>query len=203
MAFVEEMDALKMGEQTGVEHTTQTDHSHACGHDGNCAILMATIEVLVKQVAKIPKNKKIRCLFQPGGESLDGAKMMIADGAMEGVDEVYEIHSIPMGPEHTVATKPDFIMAGSVDFRIEATGLGGHCSEPSGSVDPITALANIHVALHSIRSMHLGSREYATIAVGQFHAGTSIQVIPQSGFMEGKINYFSTDVREKIKARVK
>jgi len=44
---------------------------------------------------KIPKNKKVRLLYQPAEEGPGGAKQMIEEGCLDGVDEVYGYHNVP------------------------------------------------------------------------------------------------------------
>jgi len=44
---------------------------------------------------KIASNQFVRVLFQPAEEGPGGAKVMIEEGCLEGIDEVYGYHNIP------------------------------------------------------------------------------------------------------------
>ena len=50
---------------------------------------MALALYLQANLDKLPSNKTVRCFFQPGEEGLWGAKLMIEEGIMKGVEEVY------------------------------------------------------------------------------------------------------------------
>lgn len=39
--------------------------AHMCGHDGHTACLVGFVPLFLGQAESIPKNKKIRLLFQP------------------------------------------------------------------------------------------------------------------------------------------
>ena len=59
---------------------------HACGHDAHTAMLLATAAVLVKTKDRLKGT--VRLIFQPAEEYGAGAKYMVADRVMDGVDEV-------------------------------------------------------------------------------------------------------------------
>jgi hippurate hydrolase len=93
------MDALPMKEMnTDLPYKTVTPYAHMCGHDGHMVMLLSACQLLSKRLSKIPSNKRIRILFQPAEEGPGGAKPMIEEGCLEGVDEVYGLHNIPNFP---------------------------------------------------------------------------------------------------------
>ena len=70
-----------------------------CGHDGHMTCLIGFVPLFLEKLKSIPKNKKIRLLFQPSEEGPEsGAKLMIEQGCLEGVDEVYGFHNWPIAP---------------------------------------------------------------------------------------------------------
>jgi hippurate hydrolase len=61
--------------------------------------LIGFIPLFFQNIKTIPSNKKVRLLFQPSEEGpLSGAEMMIKQGCLEGVDEVYGFHNWPIQP---------------------------------------------------------------------------------------------------------
>lgn len=65
--------------------------------------------------------------------------------------------------------------ASSDEFHITVRGKGGHGAMPNLSVDPINAMAHIHLALQEINARELAPGEYLVITPGTFHAGTCQQ----------------------------
>lgn len=54
-----------------------------CGHDGHLACLIGFVPLFLKEIEKIPSNKKIRLLFQPSEEGpASGAQLMIEQGCL-------------------------------------------------------------------------------------------------------------------------
>ena len=52
--------------------------AHMCGHDGHIACLMGFVPNFMKKIQDIPRNKKVRLLFQCAEEGpIYGAKWML------------------------------------------------------------------------------------------------------------------------------
>ncbi len=115
---------------------------------------------------------------------------MIAEGVLDGVEEIYGQHNAPIHHEGSVSVKHGPMMAGSVDVNIDIEGKGGHGSEPALSVDPITAMCHIHVALHSVRARCMKNSARASMVFGVCNSGSVRNVIPKTARMEGKIRWF-------------
>ena len=60
-----DMDALLMKEENDLPYRSQTAYAHMCGHDGHTTCLLGIAEYLMVHRAKLPKNKRVRLLFQP------------------------------------------------------------------------------------------------------------------------------------------
>jgi len=60
IALRADIDALRMKEEAHVSYKSSNDHlAHMLGHDGHTAILLATAELLMNRLERIPKNKSI------------------------------------------------------------------------------------------------------------------------------------------------
>ena len=64
---------------------------------------------------------------------------MIADGCLEGVDEVYGLHNTPIFPEGEIHIRDGPIYAAYSDIKIIIRGKGGHSSMPHMFTDVISA----------------------------------------------------------------
>ena len=92
IAIRADMDALAITEQSGVEYTSEIEgRMHACGHDAHTAILVGTAKALFEMKDEIAC--RVRFIFQPSEECpVSGAKMMIDNGVMDGVNVIICLH---------------------------------------------------------------------------------------------------------------
>jgi len=85
IAIRADMDALPIHEETGLAFaSTRAGKSHACGHDVHTVIALGVAATLAQLRADLPANfpGRVKFLFQPAEETLQGARAMIADGAL-------------------------------------------------------------------------------------------------------------------------
>ena len=115
--------------------------AHMCGHDGHAAALVGAARLLAAVQDQLPG--RVRLLFQPAEEGPGGAPVMIEDGCLEGVDEVYGMHNWPTAPLGSLRTIAGPCMATVGTIEITVRGRGGHASQPQDSVDPIVAAAQV------------------------------------------------------------
>lgn len=80
---------------------------------------------------------------------------------MEGVDEVYGYHNWPAFRYGVLHVKPGPVMGHPVVFNIVIEGKGGHGSQPHLAVDPVLTAAHVIVALQSVVSRSVPSKEQA------------------------------------------
>ena len=161
VALRADMDALPIPENNPtLPYKTTTPFAHMCGHDGHMATLLGAAEVMIKNRHKIPKDKRVRLLFQPAEEGPGGALPMIKEGCLEGVDEVYGYHNIPNFDEGDVRVIDGPIMAEVTVVKIKVIGKGGHGSVPHMLNDVISAATAIHTALHTVKSRCIDSKEH-------------------------------------------
>jgi len=204
IALRADIDCLPMTERTELEWRSIHDgRAHKCGHDGHTAILLGTAAVLARYRDQLGGN--VRLLFQPAEEGVEGggAKVMVAEGALEKVDEIYGLHNWPAYPRGTLRVTSGPIMAQVHTFEITVRGKGGHGSQPQDCRDPILAGSALVVALQSVVSRGLSAAGGAVVSVCSFEAGTTNNVIPEFARMTGTIRSFSAAVTERVVARVR
>jgi amidohydrolase len=192
-----DMDALPIEEaDDGRPYRSQVPGvMHACGHDGHVAIVLAVAEIL--HTLRATWRGRVRFCFQPAEEIDVGARGMIADGALDGVDAALGIHLVAGVQTGRLIVVPG-VMEGSCDtFEITVTGVGGHAGAPAGAVDPLPVAAELILAL---RELSLRPRaEPAVVTVAQIQAGTAANVIPDEVLLRGTIRTLDADERGPLR----
>ena len=201
IALRADMDALPIQETSEISYKSQNDGiMHACGHDGHTAMLLGVAEALSKQPEKI--NGTIKFLFQPAEEGQGGAKYMIEDGALNGVDEVYGIHLWNYQKYGTVGVKPGPIMAAADIFKIIIHGKGGHGAAPQGTQDAVIIAAHLIQTLQTIVSRNTNPIESTVVTVGQINGGYNFNIIADTVTLKGTTRAYTEENRQLIKNRM-
>ncbi len=192
-----DMDALPLTEDHVSDFQSKREGvMHACGHDAHVAMLASATRLLSENADEL--TGRVRFMFQPGEEGYHGARYMIEEGVLEGVDRAFAIHVVTTMPNGLIATKGGPLLASADTFAITVEGKGGHASAPHQCVDPIPPAAAIVGGLHNIVSRDLDPAQSAVLTVGHIEAGTTNNIIPASAFLEGTIRTFDEDVRSRI-----
>lgn len=196
-----DMDALPVEERTGLGWASTNGNMHACGHDLHMAMLMGAVHELCARRDDLAGD--VVFMFQPGEEGADGARYMLDEGLLDVAgsrpDWVYAIHVwSALDPCGTFSTKPGTVMASSDVARVRMTGRGGHGSTPHRAADPVPALAALTTTLNTMVTRHFDAQNPVVVTVGNLHAGTMANVIPEDGYLEATLRTFDTGVRDSL-----
>ncbi len=204
IALRADLDCLPMHETTELEYrSVHAGKAHKCGHDGHTAILLGVADLLARHRGAVPGN--VRLLFQPAEEGVrgGGAKVMVAEGALDGVAEVYGLHNWPGFPKGQVHVRSGAMLAQVHELTITITGKGGHASQPQLCRDPLVAGAHLVTALQTVVSRGLGYQGGAVLSITQFSAGTTHNVIAETARLRGTVRSFEAGVTQRVMSRLR
>lgn len=201
IALRADMDALELTELNDVPYKSQNQGlMHACGHDGHIAMLLSAASVL--QVHRDAFAGKVKLLFQPAEEMLGGAKKLIEEGALEGVDAIYGHHlwnDIPVGQ---INVKSGARMASGDPVKIIFKGKGGHGSMPNQTIDPIVMASSFIMNANAIMSRESSPTDPMVFTLGKMKSGTRFNIIPEIATIEGSLRCFNQETRLKAHEQI-
>ncbi|NEP61780.1 MAG: amidohydrolase [Symploca sp. SIO2G7] len=203
LAIRADMDALPIQELNQVSYRSLHDGKmHACGHDGHVTIALGTAYYLSQHRDTFVGTVKI--IFQPAEEGPGGAKPMIEAGVLSQpeVDAIIGLHiwnNLPLG---TVGVRSGPLMAATEFFHCTIQGRGGHGALPHQTVDSIMVGAQVVSALQTIVARNVSPIDSAVVTIGEFQAGTAVNVIADSARLSGTVRYFSPEHRDLLPERI-
>lgn len=201
-----DMDGLPIQEETDLAFASSNGNMHACGHDLHTSMLLGAAEILKANEEQLRGTVKL--MFQPGEETLHGARMMLENGILENpkVDAAMMLHvltgmPIPVG-QFVVPEAGGAISASSDWFEIIIRGRGAHGAMPEAAVDPLNVAAHLHLALQGILSREVSPIDNAVLTIGVMEGGSTNNVIPDTARLKGSVRTFDAALRDKMEARI-
>ncbi len=198
-----DMDALPLQEDTGLDFASETDGiMHACGHDTHVAMLLGSTRLLVERRGELAG--KVLLMFQPGEEGFHGARYMLDEGLLDGggVKRAVALHISTLYAAGTIALRGGAMLASADMILGTVRGRGGHASMPHKSLDPITATAQLVLALQTAVTRSIDVFDPAVLTITKVAGGTTNNIIPETVEVQGTIRTVSPGTREAMRALV-
>lgn len=173
-----ELDGLPVRECTGATYASHNGAMHACGHDVHAAALVALLRAASAVQERLPAP--LMGVFQPSEEAYpSGAQLLVDEGRLGGaVRAIVGVHVHPDLPWGSLSIGEGAINASCDSVKITVEGQSAHGAYPHLARDPILAISSIIVGLHTLVSRRLDPLHPAVLTVGEVHAGTADNVIP-------------------------
>ena len=133
-----DIDALPVTEATGLEFASQTDGvMHACGHDVHASWAVGAALLL----ARVPAAGDVLIVLQPAEEIGEGAREVLASGALDGVRAIFGGHVDRRFAVGEAVAQEGPLAASTDTFHIVLHGEGAHGARPQEARDPIIGAA--------------------------------------------------------------
>ena len=204
IAIRADIDALPTEEKTNDPFISKNiGVMHACGHDLHTAILLSVAKIL--STHKDLLKESIRLIFQPGEEVGLGAKYIVKNGGLDGINisKILALHCYPDLVSGKILFKSGAVCASSDSFNILIKGKQGHGAHPHKAVDSIVVSAYIILAIQSIISREMSPLDSNVITLGAINAGTQGNIIPEEVQIKGTIRTLDKECRSFIHQRIK
>ncbi|NQS87004.1 amidohydrolase [Pantoea allii] len=201
IALRADIDALPVNEEVrSAWMSQQPGVMHACGHDIHTSVMLGVAHQLKQREVTLPG--RVRILFQPAEETFEGARQLLAAGALDGVQAIFGMHNAPDLPLGTLRTRPGAFYANVDRFIIRVHGKGAHAARPQEGIDAIVIASHIVTALQTLPARVFSALETVVLSVTRFTAGNTWNVLPQEVELEGTVRTHHAALRQQIPERM-
>ncbi|MGL5794991.1 MAG: amidohydrolase, partial [Waterburya sp.] len=186
LAIRTDMDALPIQEYAQLDFASRNPGvMHACGHDVHSTLGLGTAMVLSQLSESLPG--KVKFLFQPAEEIAQGAKWMVKDGVMEGVDAIYGVHVFPSVPARCIGIRYGALTSAADELEIIIQGESGHGARPHQAIDAIWIAAQVITTLQQSISRTQNPLHPIVLSIGKIEGGRAHNIIADRVRMLGTV----------------
>ncbi len=194
LALRADIDALPIKENvavTGMKDYAAENAMHACGHDGHTANLLNVARILSENAkdCKVP----LRLIFQFGEEGIGGSAVMIENGVLDGVDEIYALHVCPELEVGKIGYCYGGMFAGCCEFDINVFGTAAHCAMRELGADAVASSLEVAGKINSSADK-LG----LLLNLGKIGGGAARNIVADSCKSEYTLRFYDTSKCEKF-----
>ncbi|MEP7033996.1 MAG: amidohydrolase [Actinomycetota bacterium] len=201
VALRADLDGLPVAERTGLPFTSLNPGvCHACGHDVHIAAVLGAGLALQEHAGSLAAaGTGVRLIFQPAEEVLPGgAKAVIEQGGVRGVDRILTLHCDPTLDVGQVGLRVGAITSATDAIRVTLSGRGGHTARPHLTQDLTYALAKVITDVPAVLSRRVDPRAGVALVWGSVNAGSAENVIPSTGSVGGTLRMLDAQLWRDI-----
>jgi amidohydrolase len=211
IAIRADLDALRMHDEKRdcPYRSTVEGVCHACGHDVHTATVLgaasSAVALAEALAAGLDSNEgaRLRFIFQPAEETSFGARWVIEQGGLEGVDGILSLHCDPQRAAGTVGIRYGVLTAFCDEVAIRIAGHGGHAARPHHTIDPIACAGHVIGALYEFLPRAVDARSPSVFTIGKIEGGYTPNVIPERVDLHGTMRTTDAGSRERLRRRIR
>lgn len=201
IAIRADIDALPIKEKTNLPYASIHDGvMHACGHDAHTAIALGVAILLHNMKEELHGSAYI--IFQPDEEVSAGAKRIVEEGQLDGVESVIGLHVMPYLEVGEIEVRRGALNASTCSVKIDIHGQAAHAAYPDQGIDGIVIAGDVITALQSIVSRRVSPLEPAILTFGTIQGGTKANILAQNVTLTGTLRTIHDRTKEDIKSHI-
>ena len=119
--------------------------AHTCGHDFHAAMLLTAAKILKENESML--SGRVRFMFQPAEETFEGAKDMLANGILEGVDAALAYH---VGSGRMPVGLFMYNSGGTMMYSVDGFRITIHGREPTAHIRTVPLIQSMSVSIFTL-----------------------------------------------------
>lgn len=202
LAFRGDIDALPIIEQSDAAYcSTAQGVMHACGHDVHTTLGLGVAQQM--HARRHDLHGTIKCIFQPAEEAPPeeyaiGAERMVEDGVLANpdVDAIFAFHCMPTLEVGKIGYTGGPVWASSDLVEVTLRGEKTHAAYPHSGRDALVAASQLVMALQTITSRLVDTRQPCVLSFGKIEAGESYNIIADTAKLTGILRTLSDEAAD-------
>lgn len=203
IAYRADMDALPIGEETGLDFASLNQGCmHACGHDAHMAILLGVAASLKDSEDSLPFRFKL--IFQPSEEEdVSGAETMIGNGVLDDVDCVLCAHVDGHLDTGRFSCRPGPVGTAAMPMELTFHGKAAHATRPTDGHDALAMAVRTYEGLQVMQTREISPFDSVVCSVGALNGGKVHNIVCSRAEMKLSLRAYSQELVDFMVERTK